>query len=61
MFSRCPMCARCARVVVARMLFPHVLLHVVGTPGTYSFAARKVLTLADNAELTCTLRRGQRF
>ena len=30
-------------------LFPDVLPYVVGTPATYSFAARNGRTLADNA------------
>lgn len=34
---------------VARELFPDVLSYVVGTPATYSFAARNGRTLADNA------------
>ncbi|GHO94872.1 hypothetical protein KSF_049200 [Reticulibacter mediterranei] len=34
---------------VARELFPDVLPYVVGTPATYSFAARNGRTLADNA------------
>jgi hypothetical protein len=33
----------------ARELFPDVLSYVVGTPATYSFAARNGRTLADNA------------
>jgi uncharacterized protein DUF4331 len=34
---------------VARELFPDILSYVVGTPATYSFAARNGRTLADNA------------
>ncbi len=34
---------------VTRQLFPDVLSYVVGTPATYSFAARNGRTLADNA------------
>ena len=34
---------------VARELFPDVLPYVVGTPATYSFAARNGRTMADNA------------
>ena len=34
---------------VARELFPDLLSYVVGTPATYSFAARNGRTLADNA------------
>ncbi|GHO57733.1 DUF4331 family protein [Ktedonobacter robiniae] len=34
---------------VARELFPDVLSYVVGTPATYSFAARNGRTSADNA------------
>ncbi len=34
---------------VAQQLFPDVLSYVVGTPATYSFAARNGRTLADNA------------
>ena len=34
---------------VARQLFPDVLSYVVGTPATYSFAARNGRTRADNA------------
>jgi hypothetical protein len=34
---------------VVRELFPDVLSYVVGTPATYSFAARNGRTLADNA------------
>jgi len=34
---------------VARELFPDVLSYVVGSPATYSFAARNGRTLADNA------------
>ena len=34
---------------VARELFPDVLSHVVGTPASYSFAARNGRRLADNA------------
>lgn len=34
---------------VAQELFPDVLSYVVGTPATYSFAARNGRTLADNA------------
>ncbi len=34
---------------VARELFPDVMSYVVGTPATYSFAARNGRTLADNA------------
>lgn len=34
---------------VARELFPDVLPYMVGTPATYSFAARNGRTLADNA------------
>ena len=34
---------------VAGDLFPDVLSYVVGTPATYSFAARNGRTLADNA------------
>ena len=37
---------------VARELFPDVLSYVVGTPATYSFAARNGRTLADNAPET---------
>jgi Domain of unknown function (DUF4331) len=34
---------------VAREVFPDVVSYVVGTPATYSFAARNGRTLADNA------------
>ena len=34
---------------VARELLPDVLPYVVGTPATYSFAARNGRTMADNA------------
>lgn len=34
---------------VVRELFPDVLSYIVGTPATYSFAARNGRTLADNA------------
>jgi hypothetical protein len=34
---------------VARELFPDVLSHMVGTPASYSFAARNGRRLADNA------------
>ncbi|KAB8180940.1 DUF4331 family protein [Microbispora catharanthi] len=35
--------------IVARELFPDVLPYVVGTPATFSFAARNGRTMADNA------------
>ncbi len=35
--------------IVARELFPDVLSYVVGTPASYSFAARNGRALADNA------------
>jgi hypothetical protein len=35
--------------IVAQELFPDVLSYVVGTPASYSFAARNGRTLADNA------------
>lgn len=34
---------------VAQELFPNVLSYVIGTPATYSFAARNGRTLAENA------------
>jgi hypothetical protein len=35
--------------IVARELLPDLLPYVVGTPATYSFAARNGRTMADNA------------